>query len=262
MNKYINTCPVLGVNVAITDMKKTIEFLTTNLENLRGEYVCVSNSHTVVMAHDDDAYMHVQNNSVMVLPDGKPLSIIQKLKGNKLSKRVCGPELMAVLVEKKYNNYRHFFYGSTNDTLKLLEKKIKLQNPDVQIAGMYSPPFRPLTDEENTSVVEMINNTHPDFVWVGLGAPKQELWMYDHSNQNHINGNNSQIINGLMLGVGAAFDFQAGVIKRAPQWMQNLCLEWLYRLFQDPKRLFRRYFVTNTKFIFYSIIENYYNSKK
>lgn len=244
MNKYAKVCPVLNVNVAVTNMNKSISFLTDNLEDLRGEYICVSNSHTVVTAYEDADYLNVQNSSAMVLPDGKPLSVIQKKKGFKDAEKVSGPDIMALLMTEKYNQYRHFFYGSTDDTLKLLKENLTKKNPNIQIAGMYSPPFRPLSEEEDIEIIKMINDSNPDFIWVGLGAPKQEVYMYNHKGK----------INGIMLGVGAAFDFHAGTVKRAPLFMQKCGLEWLYRLTQDPKRLFKRYFVTNTKFIFYNLL--------
>lgn len=137
------------------------------------------------------------------------------------------------------NGYRHYFYGSTEETLKKLRDKLQEKYPNINIVGMYSPPFRTLTEEEDNEIIKNINNTEADIVWVGLGAPKQEIWMNNHKNK----------IKGLMIGVGAGFDYHAGNIKRAPKWMQKCSLEWLYRLLQDPKRLFKRYFRTNTKFI-------------
>lgn len=252
MKSYLPVCPVLGVNVAITDMKKSIKFLTENLESLRGQYVCVSNSHTVVTAHDDPLYMDVQNGACMVLPDGKPLSLIQRRIGYKNACRVTGPDIMSELVSERYSKYKHFFYGSTEDTLKRLKDNFKSNNPHIQIVGMYSPPFRPLTEEEDSSIVKMINSSKADFVWIGLGAPKQEIWMRNHS--FNIDNAQNNTINAVMLGVGAAFDFHAGTVKRAPLWMQKCGLEWFYRLAHDPKRLFKRYFVTNTKFILYNLL--------
>ena len=123
-------------------------------------------------------------------------------------------------------------------------QNIKEKYTDVNIVGVYNPPFRPLTEEEDTAVIQMITNAKPDFVWVGLGAPRQEIWMADHQYK----------IPGLMVGVGAAFDYLAGNIQRAPEWMQKANLEWFYRLCQDPKRLFKRYFVTNTSFIWNAVI--------
>ena len=149
------------------------------------------------------------------------------------------PEIFKLSEEQ---GYRHFFYGSKQSTLDALQKELQKRYPKLNIVGMYSPPFRPLTEEEDAREVAMINEAHPDFIWVGLGAPKQENWMAAHKNR----------VNGLMLGVGAGFDFHAGKVKRAPKWMQELCLEWLFRLMQDPKRLLPRYFDTNMSFIWYT----------
>ena len=244
MNRYETICPVLGVNVAVTDMNKTINFFTDNLEDLRGQYVCVSNSHTVVTAADDSDYMAVQNGACMVLPDGKPLSVVQRRKGYPEASKVSGPDVMQLMMQEDYNKYRHFFYGGKKEVLDDLVSRLKMQNNGIQIAGYYSPPFRPLSDDEDLEIIKMINDSKPDFIWVGLGAPKQENWMAAHKDK----------LNGLMLGVGAAFDFHAGAIKRAPEWMQKCGLEWLYRLSQDPKRLFKRYLVTNTKFLIYNML--------
>ena len=134
--------------------------------------------------------------------------------------------------------YRHYFYGSTPETLQLLKEKVE-EKYHLHIVGLESPPFRKLTEEEDRAVVERIRVARADFVWVGLGAPKQERWMYEHKGR----------VDSLMIGVGAGFDYFAGNIKRAPLWMQKCSLEWLYRLKQDPKRLFKRYLVTNTKFL-------------
>ena len=161
--------------------------------------------------------------------------------GHKDAGRVTGPDLMRVLFEEaSQNGLRMYFYGSTDEILKELRQKLDEQYKGINIAGMYSPPFRKLTQEEDTDTINMINDTKPDIIWIGLGAPKQEIWMNEHKGK----------LNGVMIGVGAGFDYFAGRIKRAPQWMQKAGLEWLYRLMQEPKRLFKRYFVTNSKFIY------------
>lgn len=194
-------------------------------------------------AHDDPSYRAVQNGAVMALPDGGPLSQYSRRKGFAQAARVTGPDLMKeMLRESAQKHYRHYFYGSTQETLDILREKITRNYPGAVIAGMVSPPFRPLTEEEDAAAVAAINEARPDFVWVGLGAPKQERWMAAHQGRVHA----------LMLGVGAAFDYEAGNIRRAPRWMQRCNLEWLYRLLQDPKRLFKRYFVTNTKFLWWT----------
>lgn len=235
----IETCNILGVNVSCVDMKKTINYVSKNIEELSGKYICVSNVHTTIMSYENAEYRNVQNSAIMVLPDGKPLSILAKKRGYQID-RVTGPDLMEEIFkisgEKKY---KHFFYGSTEETLNKLNEKLKEKYPKLEIVGMYSPPFRKLNEQEDTEIIKKINDTNPDFVWIGLGAPKQENWMYEHKDK----------INGLMIGVGAGFDYHADNIKRAPKWMQKCSLEWLYRLLQDPKRLLSRYFKTNLKFL-------------
>lgn len=241
----IKTCKILGVNIAAVNMNSLLEFITSNLSRLKGEYICVSNVHTTVMAYDNKDYLNVQNSSLLSIPDGGPLSSVGRKRGFSEMQRTTGPdfldEILTISVEKKY---RHYFYGSTEDTLKKMQTKIKEKYGDVYIVGMYSPPFRNLTNEEDDQIIKDINNINPDFVWVGLGAPKQENWMYEHKNR----------INALMVGVGAAFDYMAGNISRAPKWMQKLNLEWLYRLMQDPIRLFSRYLYTNTKFLINAVL--------
>ena len=241
----METYDILGVQVAVTNMEKTLQFLEENIGELRGNYICVSNVHTTVMAYEDKDYRKIQNDAAAVLPDGKPLSVIERKCGHlKNAEKVSGPDLMPEvfrLSEKK--GYRHFFYGSTEQTLNLLKKNLEKRYPHLQITGIYAPPFRQLTEEEDEKIVRKINAAAPDFLWVGLGAPKQEIWMAEHKNK----------ISAVMIGVGAGFDFHAGTIKRAPVWMQRCGLEWLYRLFQDPKRLWKRYVVTNSKFIWYML---------
>lgn len=236
----VDTCDIMGVHIVVTDMEKTMSLIDTKLEEWRGKYICVANVHTTVTAHDDAAYRKIQNGAVMALPDGGPLSQYSREQGYQTAQRVTGPDLMKeVLAQSAEKGWRNYFYGSTLETLDLLRKKIEERYPGAQIAGMMSPPFRELTPQEDAEIVKEINATKPDFVWVGLGAPKQERWMAAHDGR----------VNALMVGVGAAFDYEAGNIKRAPQWMQKHNLEWLYRLLQDPKRLFKRYFETNTKFL-------------
>lgn len=236
----IPVCNILGVGIAAIDMRWLISFTRDNLKSLSGDYICVSNVHTTVMSFEDPAYCAVQNGGIMAIPDGGPLSSVGRKRGFGNMARTTGPSyLEEVLKISAENGWSHYFYGSTEETLEKLRDTLHEKYPDVSVAGMYSPPFRPLTEEEDEAIVAQINTSGADFVWVGLGAPKQENWMAAHQGRVH----------GLMVGVGAAFDYMAGNIHRAPKWMQNCNLEWLYRLLQDPKRLFKRYLVTNTKFI-------------
>ena len=241
----IPTCNILGVNIAAIDMPWLVGYLNENIHMLSGDYICVANVHTTVTAYEDEEYREVQNGAIMAIPDGGPLSSVGRKRGFKNIKRTTGPSLMEEIFKiSALKGYRHYFYGSTEETLKKLYSVLMENYPGIQIVGMYSPPFRPMTEEEDRVTIEKINETKPDFVWVGLGAPKQEKWMAVHQGQ----------VKGLMIGVGAGFDYHAGNIERAPEWMQKSNLEWAYRLLQDPKRLFGRYWNTNTKFIWNAIV--------
>ncbi|MCM1466655.1 MAG: WecB/TagA/CpsF family glycosyltransferase [Alistipes sp.] len=240
-------CRILDTNINVISMQETLDYITGNIEALRGKYICVSNVHTTVMSYEDEAYNQIQNGAALALPDGKPLSVVSRKRGFADASRVTGPDLMGEFF-KRAQEYplRHYFYGGTKETLEILGEKLRETYPALRIAGMYSPPFRTLTQEELDGVYTKINATLPDIVWIGLGAPKQEKFMYDNRGK----------LSAVMIGVGAGFDYHAGRIKRAPAWMQKCSLEWLYRLFQDPARLFKRYFITNFKFLYYIFLEN------
>lgn len=241
----IPTCNILGVNIAAIDMQWLLDFLNKNICELSGDYICVSNVHTTVTAYEDEEYRKVQNGGILAIPDGGPLSSVGQKRGFINMKRTTGPSLMGEIFKiSASKGYRHYFYGATDETLEKLYSVLEGTYPGIQIAGMYSPPFRPMTDDEDKVIVDRINETKPDFVWVGLGAPKQEKWMAAHQGR----------VKGLMVGVGAGFDYHAGNIDRAPEWMQKSNLEWVYRLLQDPKRLFGRYWHTNPKFIWNAMI--------
>lgn len=241
----IPICNIMGVDIAVIDMEWLVDYLNRNVKNLSGDYICVSNVHTTVTAYEDQEYRKIQNGGIMAIPDGGPLSSVGQKRGFKNMKRTTGPSLMGEIFKiSASKGYRHYFYGSTDETLEKLLNVLNDTYPGIQIAGMYSPPFRPMTDDEDRAIVDRINETMPDIIWVGLGAPKQEKWMAAHQGR----------VNGLMVGVGAGFDYHAGNIRRAPEWMQKNNLEWVYRLLQDPKRLFKRYWHTNTKFIWNAMI--------
>ena len=219
----IKECRIMGVDIACTSMNHLLRTIKDRLPELSGNYICATNVHTIVTAYRDEFYRKVQNDAFMRLPD--VMTEIFKVSAS--------------------YGYKHYFYGSTEETLKKLEDALYKKYPGINIVGMKSPPFRPLTEEEDAEVIRDINHAEPDFIWVGLGAPKQEIWMYEHQEK----------VNGLMIGVGAGFDFHAGTIKRAPVWMQKCGLEWFYRLTQEPKRLFRRYLSTNACFVWNAIIK-------
>lgn len=241
-------CEILRTNINVTSMPETVAYIGEQIDALRGSYICVSNVHTTVLSYEDEHYRMVQNSAAMALPDGAPLSKYSRARGFRDAQRVTGPDLMAELFRiSGQKGYRHFFYGSTQQTLDDMRAILQRDYPDLVIAGMYAPPFRSLTAKEDQEVTARINDAGADFIWVGLGAPKQEEWMYEHRGK----------LNAVSIGVGAGFDYIAGNIRRAPRIMQVLCLEWLYRLMQDPRRLWKRYVVTNTKFVCYILRERF-----
>lgn len=241
----IPVCNILGVQIAAINMAWLVEYIEKNIKEVSGDYITVANVHTTVTAFENEDYLCVQNGGLMAVPDGGPLSSVGRKRGHENMERTTGPSLMEEIFKiSQKNGYRHFFYGSTEETLQKLKQKLNEKYPGIVIAGMYSPPFRELSEQEDEEITANINQSDSDFVWVGLGAPKQEKWMAAHQGR----------INGLMIGVGAGFDYHADNIKRAPEWMQKHNLEWFYRLMQEPRRLFGRYFKTNTKFIWHAVI--------
>jgi len=223
-------------------------------------YVCISNVHMLIEGYRDPDFQKVINSADIATPDGMPLAKAIKWLYGIDQERVAGMDLMPdVMKESEEKRLSIYLYGSTDEILHTIIKKAKDEFPNLSICGSYSPPFRELTQNEKENVIEQINNTNPNFVFVALGCPKQEKWMAEHKGK----------INSCMIGLGGAFEVYAGVKSRAPLWMQKASLEWLYRLIQDPKRLWKRYLYTNTKFILLlfkqllltHISSNIYNTK-
>lgn len=210
-------------------------------------YICVCNVHLSMKAAKDRRIWKALDRSWMSLADGKPLSVVGNMTYRDRSfERITGPGLLEYLL-KRSNEWKltHFFLGGTPEILQQIRDR--LNREDIKgIAGFDSPPFRPMTEEELKDCFDRINRAGPDIIWVGLGAPKQELFMAD---------NLPRLRRGVMIGVGAAFDYYGGRIRRAPRWMQSAGLEWLFRLLQEPRRLWKRYLVTNTRFVFRVILE-------
>lgn len=238
----IPRCPIFGVNYCVSNLQEAVSYVLANLKDLSGQYICFSNVHTTVMAKENPAYRDILNSAALTYPDGAPIAKLQRKRNNPTAKRVAGPDFMDLMFQATADGkIKHYFFGSKEETLEALKQNLLEKYPNLNICGMYSPPFRKLTPEEDKQDIERINYSGADIIWVGLGAPKQEQWMNAHKDK----------INGVMMGVGAGFDFHAGTIQRAPKWVQKIGLEWLYRLSRDPKRLFKRYLVTNTKFLWY-----------
>lgn len=234
---------VIGVPITATNLDECLTYIDENLDGMRGSYICVSNAHACVMAHDDPAYWMVQASSVMSVPDGKPLSVIGRREYPSMG-RVTGPDLMRKVFEaSSAHGWRHFFYGSTQENLNVLNGALGRDWPELRITGMEPSVFRPLADKEKKELAARIDASGADFCWVALGAPRQEVLCYEMSGMTR----------SLMVGVGGAFNVLAGLVPDAPRWMKNSGLEWLYRLIQEPGRLWKRYLITNTKFIAYQL---------
>ncbi|WP_242826900.1 WecB/TagA/CpsF family glycosyltransferase [Butyrivibrio sp. MC2013] len=238
---------LFGIEYSIGRTEEAVLHVIRHAKELSGKYVCFSNVHTSVMARENPEYAHVLNGSAFTFPDGNPIAVLQRKRGLSGADRIAGPDFMEHMFRNTQDGkLSHYFYGSKQETLDRLKENLEKRYPGIVIKGMYSPPFRKLSEEEDKEHVEMINAAGADIVWIGLGAPKQEKWMKDHEDK----------IDGIMMGVGAGFDFHAGTIKRAPDWIQKIGFEWLYRLFQDPSRLIKRYFITNIKFFWYIAMES------
>ncbi len=232
---------VLGVNVSLVDIPSAVLRLDHWIRREAPNYVCVTGVHGVMESQRDAELRDIHNRAGMVVPDGMPLVWIAKHRGHRFVDRVYGPDLMlAVCSASETRGYRHFLYGGADGVPELLRDRLVQRYPKLQVVGTYSPPFRPMTPAEDQEIVERISATRPDIVWVGLSTPKQERWMASHV---------GRVPGAVMIGVGAAFDFHAGLKRQAPPWMQRSGLEWLYRLVSEPRRLGPRYLRNNPEFI-------------
>jgi N-acetylglucosaminyldiphosphoundecaprenol N-acetyl-beta-D-mannosaminyltransferase len=239
------TYPVIDAQITGTNNSAALETVINQAESSDGGYACFVNAHVTVMTRQDERVRSAVNNATYAFPDGMPVYLIGKyLQGLDIEK-ISGPDVMAMMFEnERGRSLRHFFYGATEEVLEKLVASLEIRYPGCNIVGAVSPPFRQLTKEEHAADLAAIRDADAQIVWVGLGAPKQELWMQ---------ANTDQLPDAMLMGVGAAFDFHAGMIERAPEWMQTWGLEWVHRLAQEPKRLWKRYLVTNTLFVYLAV---------
>lgn len=242
---HLKKFQVLDVNVSAITMDDVLAFIDDSIKHRRKAYICVAPVSTVIDCQNDSVYKTIINRADIVTPDGMPIVWIGRSKGYKNIQRVYGPDLMLEVCKmSQEKGYRHYFYGSAPETCHLLEAKLKERFSRLSIVGKFSPPFRELSPAEDAEIIDEINRVNPDVLWVGLGSPKQDLWMAEHQEKLHVP---------VMLGVGAAFDFLSGTKKQAPCWMQKVGLEWFFRLCCEPRRLWKRYLIGNTQFIYYLI---------
>lgn len=237
----INRFDVLGVGVNAIDVNCTVNEIKRWIQQGESHYICVTNVHCVMESQRDGRISDIHNKSGLTVPDGMPLVWIGRLLGFQGIKRVYGPELMLELCRiSPENGFTHYLYGGKAGVADELCEKIRTLFPGIKIAGTYTPPFRPLTIEEESELIADVAKKKPNIFWVGLGAPKQEKFMAEYVQKLDTN---------VMIGVGAAFDIITGRIKDAPDWMKNSGLQWLHRLIQEPHRLWKRYLFNNTLFI-------------
>jgi N-acetylglucosaminyldiphosphoundecaprenol N-acetyl-beta-D-mannosaminyltransferase len=208
-------------------------------------FIAVTGMHGVTEAHHQPSFKHVLNSADMVVPDGMPIVWLGRWYGYPLKRRVYGPELMQSFCQDTCSKYRHFFYGGSPSVATLLARTLQ-EKYGISVVGSYSPPFRALSKEEDQEIVALINAAKPDVLWIGLSTPKQERWMYEHRAALRVP---------VVIGVGAAFDFNSGRVRQAPRWMRESGLEWLFRLVQEPRRLWRRYLIYGTEFVLNVIAE-------
>jgi N-acetylglucosaminyldiphosphoundecaprenol N-acetyl-beta-D-mannosaminyltransferase len=232
----------LGIGISVIDQDRAREFLFDAARNGKRGYVTITNVHSVSEAQHDLELHRILNNALLATPDGMPLVWMGRLQGHSSIRRVYGPDLVLNLCEHSRDGaFSHFFFGGKPGVAQELADVLQVRFPGLRVVGTFSPPFGPLNEEERVALAKKVSETRPDFFWVGIGMPKQEKFMVEYI---------SILPEAkIFIGVGAAFDFFTGRVRQAPRWMMHLGLEWLFRLFQEPKRLWRRYLIYNPLFI-------------
>tara|TARA_R110002074_G_scaffold316814_2_gene487297 strand:- start:9783 stop:10586 length:804 start_codon:yes stop_codon:yes gene_type:complete len=245
----INVTHVLRVPVSLVNMSSAVNKITTWVKARDEHFVCVRDVHGVMQAQDDMELLKLHHEAGLVVPDGMPLVWIGKCRAGDVVGRVSGADLVdALCAASLEGKLSHYFYGGKEGIADIMASLLSKKYPGLNVAGTYSPPFGNLSVDQDQAITQMIADTSPNIVWVGLSTPKQEFWMRDHV---------GRIPGATLIGVGAAFDFHAGRITRAPVWMQRNGLEWLHRLVSEPRRLWRRYILLAPMFVFLVLIEKF-----
>jgi N-acetylglucosaminyldiphosphoundecaprenol N-acetyl-beta-D-mannosaminyltransferase len=240
--KSLNRVDVLGVGISATSMDEAVATIASWLDGRSREYVCCTSVNGVLQCQRSDELRAIHNHSGLTVPDGMPMVWAGKFAGAREISRVYGPDLMERLCElASQEGWGCFLYGGKPGVAKQVGRRLRRRFPGLKVVGTYSPPFRPLTAAESNEVTQMINSSRAELVWVGISTPKQEVWMAEH-----INRLEAPVV---LIGVGAAFDIYSGRTHRPPKWLGPLGLFWLYRLIQEPRRLWRRYLVGNARFL-------------
>ncbi len=238
---------VAGVHVSAVSLHEAVALVERWIERRERAYVCVCTAHGVAEARRDPTYRAVLNGASLVTPDGMPMVWLARRAGYRQVTRVYGPDLLLEVCRWSVERgWRHYFYGGAPGVADRLAGRLRHRFPGLQVAGVESPPFRPLTAQEEDAMVARLNAARPDIVWVGLGAPRQDLWMACYRDR---------LDAPVLVGVGAAFDFLAGVKPQAPRWMRERGLEWLFRLACEPRRLWRRYLLLGPVFLWHVFLQ-------
>jgi N-acetylglucosaminyldiphosphoundecaprenol N-acetyl-beta-D-mannosaminyltransferase len=234
-------CNILGIRISAITMADALQAVESWIQTRKPHYVCVTPAHSVMECYDHPPLREIFNHSGLTTPDGMAIVWLLRAKGFHCVERVYGPDLMRAVcqygVEK---GYRHYFYGGAPGVGEKLTEVLQQQFPGLQVVGMDSPPFRKLTADEVEAEQAHIRAAQPDIVWVGIGSPRQEIWMSEHIDRLNVP---------VLVGVGAAFDFLSGNKRQAPIWVQRSGLEWFYRLVSEPHRLWRRYLLGYPRFV-------------
>lgn len=224
---------ILGVNVTMTDLPTALDVVEDWVRGDKREYVCVCDVHSLLEASADPYLTTLYNSSGMTLADGLPLVWAGRFAGFRDNQRVCGPDLFpAAMSRSPLNGWKHYLLGGEPGVADRLARQLQQRHPSIRIVGTHCPPFRTLSSDEADSMVAAINDSGADILWVALGAPKQEKWMGDYRAKLKVP---------VIIGVGAAFNFEVGDLPRAPSWLQKRGLEWAFRMMVEPRRLWRRY---------------------
>jgi N-acetylglucosaminyldiphosphoundecaprenol N-acetyl-beta-D-mannosaminyltransferase len=232
---------VLGVGVSAISLRGALSEIERWVQGGEHHYVCVTGVHGVIESQRDAELREIHNRSGLTVADGMPVFWSGRVAGSRDIERMRGSDFMLALCElAARHGWRNYFYGGAPGTPELLAERLRSRFPTLQVAGLYSPPFRQLSEEENDAIVAEINGSGADLVWIGLSTPKQERWMA---------ANVGRLGAAALLGVGMAFDVHAGLLPQAPRVIQNSGFEWLYRLWNEPRRLWRRYLYANPKFL-------------
>ena len=240
-SELIRRVDVLGVRISAVDLPMALDEIERWITSRESHYVCVTGVHGVMESQRDADLLDIHNRSGLTTPDGMPMVWAGRRAGASWMSRVYGPDLMLAVCERAAaQGWTSYFYGGKDGVPERLAERLQARFPAFRVVGMESPPFRALTPDEDQAVVERINAAAPDLLWIGLSTPKQERWMAAHAGRIHAPAT---------LGVGAAFDIHAGTLRQAPEWVQRRGLEWLYRLYREPRRLWRRYVSIIPRFI-------------